>query len=179
MTEGKTASKSDKSLEEYLWMNIRDKNVPADLVNAMLIGYQIALSRTLGVGASAMSMLLARNAMDFLKTMKELGVLPESTGSPIEDIKIVITGLRLADKVDVEHKDNTYTVRIMNSVFAPALVYLENNGLPFTLSPEAFLIAGILLYHLSKESASKPKLRISVTSLPDNINSIIVNVKIV
>ncbi len=167
--------------EETLRSIIPEKPVSGVLVNAMLIGLQLAIQRTLGQGATAMTQLLVRNAEEFIRVLKAMGLLQDLSGNPEEDIPRVFKELDISDHVEViKHSQPWgYTIRIRDSVFMPASIYLGMNDIPFTINPEAFLAAGIISQAVKEKLGDKARIRVSVALSKKPGEPLVIEVKII
>ncbi len=125
--------------------------ISSGLINAIIAGYQIALNKTLGSGAAAMTQLLIKNIGDFLEEMLEgEGFEIHAIEDLKKDLPEAFKRLGISDKVKVELPGNgstsgdKYLVKIYDSIFKPAARLLAKKGIKFTLSPESFLAAAII-----------------------------------
>jgi len=125
--------------------------VPSGLINAIVAGYQIALNRTLGQGAAAMTQLLLKDIGDFLEGMLEdIGFEVHEIQDLKSDIPKAFRMLGISDKVEVEvpgdggESGDKYVIKIHDSIFKPVAVLLAKRGIKFTLSPESFIAAAIV-----------------------------------
>ena len=167
--------------EEALKNIIPQKPVSGVLVNAMLIGLQLAIQRTLGQGATAMTQLLVRNAEEFIRVLKAMGLLQNLSGNPLEDIPRVFRELEISERVEVEEHSEPpgYTVRVWDSVFMPASVYLGMNNVPFTINPEALLAAGIIAQAVKEKYGGKARMRVNVTLPKRPGEPLVINVRVI
>jgi phosphoenolpyruvate synthase/pyruvate phosphate dikinase len=125
--------------------------IPSGLINAIIAGYQIALNRTLGSGAAAMTQLLIKDIGDFLEELlEEIGFEVHEIKDLKEDIPKSLKMLGISDKVEVEvpsdgaESGDKYVIKIYDSIFKPVAVMLAKKGISFTLSPESFITAAIV-----------------------------------
>ncbi len=125
--------------------------VPSGLLNAIIAGYQIALNKTLGAGAAAMTQLLIKEIGDFLEELlEEVGFEVHEIKDLKEDIPKSLKMLGISEKVEVEvptdgeKTGDKYVIKIYDSIFKPVALMLAKKGITFTLSPESFIVAAIV-----------------------------------
>lgn len=151
--------------------SMREKmEVPSGLINAIVAGYQIALNKTLGVGAAAMTQLLIKEVGDFLEELLEdIGFEVHEVKDLKDDIPKAFKMLGISDKVEVEtpsngaEKGDKYIVRIHDSIFKPVAVLLAKKGINYTLSPESFIAAAIIRKAIRK---AKPDAQVRIKIHP-------------
>ncbi len=161
------------------WRNLESI---AKMCNAILAAYQIALVKTLGSGAGAMSQILLNELGDVL-----IQLAGEISGEKREvfeekDITNIIVGilktLGIAKDVEVQELESTekhgqtlrrFSIKIWGSIFTPAHRVLVNRGVKsYSLSPEALLVAAILRKML-RDTAADKSIRVNVTAkLPES-----------
>ncbi len=151
---------------------LKDKlQIPSGLLNAIIAGYQIALNKTLGSGAAAMTQLLIKDIGDFLEEMLEnVGFEIHEIRELKYDVPRAFKMLGISDNVEVEipsgsgtvEKDK-YVIKIYDSIFKPAARFLATKGIKFTLSPESFLAAAIIRKAIRK---TKPNAQIKIKIHP-------------
>ena len=144
--------------------------IPSGLLNAVIAGYQIALNRTLGTGAAAMTQLLIRDIGDFLEDMLEdIGFELHGIKDLKEDIPRAFKMLNISDHVEVEVPNDgakvgdKYIIKVYDSVFKPVARLLAVRGIKFTLSPESFLAAAIIRKAVRK---TKPNSQVKIKIYP-------------
>ncbi len=144
--------------------------IPSGLLNAIVAGYQIALAKTLGRGAAAMTQLLIRDIGDVLEhLLEDIGFELHEASDLKEDIPKAFKLLGISDKVIVESPGNgtesgsKYIIRIEDSIFKPVARLLEKKGIPFTLSPEAFIAAALVKKAVKKKN---PNAQVKIKVLP-------------
>lgn len=131
---------------------MREKvEIPSGLINAIIAGYQIALNKTLGAGAAAMTQLLIKEVGDFLEELlEEAGFEVHEIKDLKEDIPRSLEMLGISKNVEVELPENgskagdRYIIKVHDSIFKPTALLLAKKGIKFTLSPESFIIAAIV-----------------------------------
>ncbi len=134
-------------------------------VNAILLGYQVVIGKTLGRSFGGMTQMLLREVGDLLSEMVD-----KLTGDGVkyteENIKeairrsLVETGI--AKEVEVEELPpeekhgallRRFRVRVKDSMFKPIYQILVQKGFTeFPLSPEGMLIAAVVLRILKKSN---------------------------
>ncbi len=144
--------------------------IPSGLLNAIVAGYQIALQRTLGAGAAAMTQLLIKDIGDFLESMlEEIGFEVHEISDLSKDIPEALKKLGISDKVEVEVPQDgsesgaKYVIKVHDSIFKPTAILLAKKGIKFTLSPEAFIIAAIVRKAVRKV---RPDAQVKIKVLP-------------
>ena len=155
------------------------KPVSGVLVNAMIIGLQLALDKTLGLGSAAMTQLLVRNAEEFASVLEALGIIGEVSGEPERVIPRLFRDLGISGRVEVERLNGKYRVRVWDSVFAPAAVYLGFRGVPYTINPEAFISAGVISLYHRRATGRKPRLRVRVNPPRSKEDPLVVEIEVV
>ncbi len=149
--------------------------IPSGLLNAIVAGYQIALNRTLGAGAAAMTQLLIKDIGEFLENMlEEIGFEVHDIKDLKEDIPEAFKMLGISDNVEVEvpsdgeEAGSKYVIKIHDSIFKPVAVLLAKKGIKFTLSPESFIAAAIVRKAIRKvKPDAQVKVRIKPQKTPD------------
>ncbi|MCE4616557.1 MAG: hypothetical protein F7C09_05810 [Aeropyrum sp.] len=149
--------------------------VPSGLINAVIAGYQIALTKTLGRGSAAMTQLLIRDIGQVLEEMlEELGFVPREIKDLGEDMSKAFKMLGISDNVEViipgdgVEKDAKYVIKIYDSVFKPAARLLYKKGITFTLSPESFLAAALVRAAIRKvKPDAQVKIKVNPQKSPD------------
>ena len=150
--------------------------IPSGLLNAIIAGYQIALNRTLGAGAAAMTQLLIKDIGDFLEEMlEEIGFEVHEIKDLKEDIPRAFKMLGISDNVEVETPSNgtnagdKYVVKIYDSIFKPVARLMAKKGIKFTLSPESFLAAAIVRKAIRKTRPdAQVKIKVNPQKSPDD-----------
>ncbi len=149
--------------------------VPSGLINAVIAGYQIALTKTLGRGSAAMTQLLIRDIGQVLEEMlEELGFVPREIKDLGEDMSKAFKMLGISDNVEViihgdgVEKDAKYVIKIYDSVFKPAARLLYKKGITFTLSPESFLAAALVRAAIRRVTPdAQVKIKVNPQKSPD------------
>ena len=155
------------------WRSMENLN----LVNmALMVGYQIALAKTLGTGVNSMGQLLQNEVGDLIaeifdQVTKE-GAINYKTESVEEIIARVFRELGIARDVKVERLEDAekygrklvrYKVELYDSFFKPVHKVLASRGLKeYPLSPEALLAAALLRKKLRLKHADA---RVKVTAI--------------
>ncbi len=144
--------------------------VPSGLINAIIAGYQVALTKTLGKGSMAMTQLLIRDIGEVLEhLLEDAGFRLHEISDLREDLKKAFSMLGISDNVVVETPNNganqgdKYVIKIYDSVFKPVARLLEKKGIPYTLSPESFIAAAIVRMAIRK---IKPDAQVRITVRP-------------
>jgi len=144
--------------------------IPSGLLNAIVAGYQLALNKTLGAGAAAMTQLLIKEIGDFLEQMLEdIGFEVHNIEDLKEDIPKAFKMLGISDNVEVEIPENgsgagdIYIIKINDSIFKPVARLLYEKGIKFTLSPESFIAAAIVRKAIRKK---KPDAQVKIKVRP-------------
>ncbi len=144
--------------------------IPSGLINAVIAGYQIALNKTLGKGAAAMTQLLIRDIGEVLEQLlEESGFELHEIKDLQNDIKRAFSMLGISNNVEVEVPSNgtsqgdKYIIKIHDSVFKPVARLLYKKGINYTLSPESFIAAAIVRMAIRK---IKPDAQVRVKVLP-------------
>ena len=163
---------SDPAGFEALQAYTEAKNIRADLVNAILLGPDLALQKTLGSSLKGVTQLLSRNSVEFYRVLTKLGIL-QFTGDLKRDIENVLVGLGLAERVLVQQSENTVEVEVYGSAFAPYAIYMGARGGEPLLLPEAFLVAGLLLTLIP---SAKVKMRVRVPTRFDEPLSVSITI---
>ena len=149
--------------------------VPSGLINAVIAGYQIALTKTLGRGSAAMTQLLIRDIGQVLEEMlEELGFVPREIKDLGEDMSKAFKMLGISDNVEViihgdgVEKDAKYVIKIYDSVFKPAARLLYKKSITFTLSPESFLAAALVRAAIRRVTPdAQVKIKVNPQKSPD------------
>ncbi len=156
--------------------------IPSGLLNAVIAGYQIAINKTLGSGAAAMTQLLIRDIGDFLEDLLEdIGFELHEIKDLKEDIPRAFKMLNISDNVEVEIPGNgtnvgdKYIIKIYDSVFKPAARLLAAKGIKFTLSPESFLAAAIVRKAIRKVKPGS-QVRIKIYPQEDPADPLLIEV---
>ena len=180
-------SKQAKDLLEKVNGEWRSMDRIVSLMNAVVTGYTIALSKALGSGATAMSQLLIKEIGDVLSEMVDqiLGSkqLEYNVENRIDLIKSALLEMGICKEVEVvsEGRENeeTHTIKISDSIFHPAHMVLVKQGFrEFPLSPEGFLCAAVIRKVLRLKDGGDPKAQVRITTkLPINGKTLIVEVK--
>ncbi|MEB3861068.1 MAG: hypothetical protein GSR84_02465 [Desulfurococcales archaeon] len=156
--------------------------IPSGLINAIIAGYQIALNKTLGAGAAAMTQLLIKDIGDFLEDMlEEIGFEVHEISDLKQDIPKAFKMLGISDDVEVEIPSNgansgdKYIIKIKDSIFKPVARLLAKKGIKFTLSPESFLAAAIVRKAIRK-TRPDAQVRIKVHPQKDPDDPLVIEV---
>ncbi|WP_456416305.1 hypothetical protein [Methanocaldococcus sp.] len=184
--EGYSMSQQARDLLQKVhgvWRSM-DRVVP--LMNALVTGYIIAVSKVLGRGATAMSQMLIREIGDVIAEMVDQILGDRQIEYNIENIteliKSALLEMEICKDVEVISEENknekTYIVKIKDSIFLPTHRVLVNQGYKeFPLSPEGLICAAIVRKALrSKEENADVQVRVN-TKLPTDEKTLIVEIK--
>ncbi|MCE4613087.1 MAG: hypothetical protein F7C07_04580 [Desulfurococcales archaeon] len=158
-------------------MSLSEKiTIPSGLINAIIAGYQVALNRTLGKGAAAMTQLLIKDIGEVLEhLLEESGFELHEVKDLKKDIKKAFSMLNISNKVKVEvPKDGTeagdkYVIKIHDSIFKPVARLLYKKGIPYTLSPESFIAAALVRMAIRKvKPDAQVKVKVHPQESPDD-----------
>ncbi|MEB3774035.1 MAG: hypothetical protein GSR86_03805 [Desulfurococcales archaeon] len=149
--------------------------IPSGLLNVIVAGYQIALNKTLGAGAAAMTQILIKEIGEYLEDLLEdIGFEIHDIKDLKEDIPKAFKMLGISDNVEVELPQNgsntgdKYIIKIHDSIFKPVAVLLAKKGIKFSLSPESFLVAAIIRKTIRKvKKDAQVKIKIKPQSSPE------------
>jgi len=157
------------------------------LMNSLVTGYSIALAKTLGSGAGAMTQILLSEVGEVLSAMVDEILGDKQASYELENVEELLKNafleLGIAEdvKIEKEVKDNMkiYKLYIKGSLFTPVHKILIDRGLKeFPLSPEGLLSASIVRRVLRERSGGDSKARVNVnTQLPVNNGVLTVNIK--
>lgn len=144
--------------------------IPSGLLNTIVAGYQIALNKTLGAGAAAMTQLLIKEIGDYLEDLLEdIGFELHDIQDLENDIPKAFKMLGISENVEVKLPDNgassgdKYIIKVYDSIFKPVALMLHKKGIKFTLSPESFLIAALVRKAVRK---ARPDAQVRIKVLP-------------
>ncbi|ALU12830.1 hypothetical protein EYM_07895 [Ignicoccus islandicus DSM 13165] len=126
--------------------------IDSALVNAVILAYQKVLYKVLGSSAIAYTQILISELGDLLSKLLEsklINNLEESLdghdGTLGPSLTNILKKLGVAKEAKVvKESDKEIVIEIHGSVFDPAYKILKQEGIPITLSPEAFLIASLI-----------------------------------
>ncbi len=149
--------------------------ISSGLINVIVAGYQIALNKTLGPGAAAMTQLLIKDIGEFLEDLLEdAGFELHDISDLSSDIPKAFQMLGISQRVEVEtpsngsNKGDKYIIKIYDSIFRPVALLLEKKGIKFTLSPESFLAAALVRKAIRKQkSDAQIKIKVRPQKSPD------------
>ncbi|ADC69765.1 conserved hypothetical protein [Methanocaldococcus sp. FS406-22] len=157
------------------------------LLNALVTGYSIALAKTLGSGAGAMTQILLSEVGEVLSAMIDEILGSKQVSYELENVEELLKNafleLGIAEDVKIEKdvKDNMriYKLHIKGSLFAPVHKILIDRGLKeFPLSPEGLLSASIVRRVLRERTGGDTKARVNVnTKLPVDGETLIIEIK--
>ena len=157
------------------------------LMNSLVTGYSIALAKTLGSGAGAMTQILLTEVGEVLSAMVDEILGSKQVSYELENVEELLRNafleLGIAEdiKIEKEIKNNMliYRLYINNSLFSPVHKILVDRGLKeFPLSPEGLLSASIVRRVLRERTGGDAKARVNVTTkLPTDGNPLIVEIK--
>jgi hypothetical protein len=157
------------------------------LMNSLVTGYSIALAKTLGSGAGAMTQILLTEVGEVLSAMVDEILGSKQASYELENVEELLRNafleLGIAEdiKIEKETKNNMliYRLYINNSLFSPVHKILADRGLKeFPLSPEGLLSASIVRRVLRERTGGDTKARVNVTTkLPTDGNPLIVEIK--
>ncbi|UXD21089.1 hypothetical protein IPA_00045 [Ignicoccus pacificus DSM 13166] len=150
-----------KAREEVL-ESVRGKCINSALVNGIITAYQIALYRTLGAAANAMSQMLISELGDSLLEYVDKILNTKDHEDPLKSVLDAFQELGIAKDVTLEQPDeNTWKFVIKDSVFKPTHSMLKQRGITsFTLSPEALLIAAIVRKGLREHGRGNERVKV-------------------
>ncbi|WP_250543573.1 hypothetical protein [Methanocaldococcus lauensis] len=185
--EGYSMSQQAKDLLQKVngeWRNM-DRVIP--LMNAVVTGYIIAVSKVLGRGATAMSQMLIKEIGDVIAEMVDqiLGdkQLKYNVENRAELIKSALLEMGICKDVEVisEGKENeeTHIIKIKDSIFLPTHMVLVHQGYKeFPLSPEGLICAAIVRKVLRTKEGGNAEAQVRVnTKLPTDEKTLIVEIK--
>ena len=157
------------------------------LMNALITGYSMALAKTLGSGAGAMTQILLTEVGEVLSAMVDEILGSRQAAYELENVEELLRNafleLGIAEniKIEKEMKNNMliYRLYIDNSLFSPVHKILVDRGLKeFPLSPEGLLSASIVWRVLRERTGGDAKARVNVTTkLPTDGNPLIVEIR--
>ncbi|XRO75530.1 hypothetical protein ACO3TA_01235 [Methanocaldococcus sp. 28A] len=173
-----------KKFNNNRWRNM-DRVIP--LMNAVVTGYVIAVSKVLGRGATAMSQMLIREIGDVVAEMVDQIIgdeqLKYNAENRTELIKSALLEMGISKDVEVisEGKENEkiYKIKITNSIFHPTHMVLVHQGYKeFPLSPEGLICAAIVRKVLRSKEGGNSEAQVRVnTKLPTDGKTLIVEIK--
>jgi len=121
----------------------------AALCNAVILGFQTAVSRVLGRDFRGLTQLLIREVGEMVRLMYGDSL----DGAPFsEALARLVLDSGLAREVEVQQQDGGYRVLLRGSVFRPLHRVLQSRGLTYTLSPEAMIAAALYAAHRRSEA---------------------------
>jgi hypothetical protein len=157
------------------------------LMNSLVTGYSIALAKTLGSGAGAMTQILLSEVGEVLSAMVDEILGSKQVSYELENVEELLKNafleLGIAENVKIEKdvKENMriYKLHIKGSLFVPVHKILIDRGLKeFPLSPEGLLSASIVRRVLRERTGGDTKARVNVnTKLPVDGETLIVEIK--
>jgi hypothetical protein len=147
----------------------RDMNRILMTINAIVLGYQVVIGKTLGKSFGGMTQMLLREVGDLLsdlvdRLVNDIEYSEEKLAEAIEK-SLVATGIakevrveELPSEVKHGHVSRRFSIKIADSIFKPIYKVLTNHGYKeFPLSPEGMLVAAVILKVL-KQSNKNAKL---------------------
>ncbi len=165
----------------------RDTSHNIHLMNALITGYSIALHKTLGTGAGAMTQILLTEVGEVLSGMVDIILGDEQVAFENENLdeilKSALLKLGIAEDVVIESSMNgnmeIYKIFIKKSLFNSTHQILIEKGIKeFPLSPEGLLCASIVRRVLREKTGGDAKARINVTTkLPVDGETVVVEIK--
>jgi len=145
----------------------RDKTVVINVVNLVVMGYQVVIGKVLGKSYGGMTQLLLNEVGDMLSEMVDeltKGKLVYDADNLAETIKASLMELGIASNMEVEELPpeekhgrvlRRYRVIIRDSLFQPIYrVLLKKGYTEFPMSPEGLLIAAIVRRVLREKQAN-------------------------
>ncbi len=121
----------------------------AALCNAVILGFQSAVSRILGRDFRGLTQLLIREVGEMVRLMYG----DRLDGAPFsEALTRLVLESGLAREVEVQRQGSGYRVLMRGSVFKPLHRVLQGRGLAYTLSPEAMIAAALYAAHRRSEA---------------------------
>lgn len=165
----------------------RDISYNIHLMNALITGYSIALHKTLGAGAGAMTQILLTEVGEVLSGMVDIILGDEQVAFEKENldeiIKSALLKLGIAEDVVIESSMDgdmeIHKIYIKKSLFNSTHQILIGKGIKeFPLSPEGLLCASIVRRVLREKTGGDANARINVnTKLPVDGETVIVEIK--
>ena len=156
------------------------------LMNALVSGYSIALHKTLGAGAGAMTQILLTEVGEVMSAMVDIILGDEQlsfeTENTDEILKSALLKLGIAEDVEIESDRNNglekHKIYIKNSIFDSCHKILIDKGIKeFPLSPEGLLCASIIRRILREKTGGDAKARVNVnTKLPVDGETLILEI---
>ncbi len=144
----------------------RDKAVVINVINLVVMGYQVVIGKVLGKSYGGMTQLLLNEVGDMLSEMVDeltKGKLVYDADNLANTIKASLVELGIAKNVEVEELPpeekhgrmlRRYRVVIKDSLFQPIYrVLLKKGYTEFPMSPEGLLIAAIVRRVLREKQA--------------------------
>ncbi|WP_317895373.1 hypothetical protein [Pyrofollis japonicus] len=144
----------------------RDINRVLMTINAIVLGYQVVIGKTLGKSFGGMTQMLLREVGNLLSDIVDqlVGDIEYSEEKLVEAIErsLVATGIAKDVKVEelpseVKHSYvlRRFSIKITDSIFKPIYKVLSKYGYKeFPLSPEGMLVAAVVLKVLKQSNKS-------------------------
>ena len=171
---GEIMSRAGDFLNKKYDESWRDTEYSIHLMNALISGYSIALHKTLGAGAGAMTQILLTEVGEVLSAMVDVILADEQVSFEVENtdeiIKSALLKLGISKNIVIETNREgeleKHTIYIKNSIFSSSHEVLVNKGIKeFPLSPEGLLCASIIRRILREQEGGDTKARINVNSI--------------
>ncbi len=171
---GEIMSRAGDFLNKKYDESWRDTEYSIHLMNALISGYSIALHKTLGAGAGAMTQILLTEVGEVLSAMVDVILADEQVSFEVENtdeiIKSALLKLGISKNIVIETNREgeleKHTIYIKNSIFSSSHEVLVNKGIKeFPLSPEGLLCASIIRRILREKEGGDIKTRINVNSI--------------
>ncbi len=147
--------------------------IKSGALNAVIAMYQVAINKALGSGSGALTQLILREAIRIADEMigNSEFKLPDIEEIP-ERMVEVYSLFGFSNKVEVMMPESgkesdigsEFIIKVYDSIFKPVAYMLMKRGINYTLSPESFLAAYVIVKALEKRDI-KPKVRIHVEPL--------------
>ena len=156
---------------ERVLHGVEKECISSALVNAIIAAYQIALYRTLGSAANAMSQLLISELGDSLVEYVDHILKVTDHKDVKEGIKRVFKELKVASDIDFKESNHSvWEVKIKDSTFKAAHEMLKTRGIRmFTLSPEALIIAAIARKSLRERGKGNERVKVEAELTDDEL----------
>jgi len=160
--------------------------IKSGVLNTIIAMYQVAISKALGTGSAAMTQLILREIERLTDEMlAKIGFeLPEVEDIPKEIVE-VFKLFGFSHKVEVEmpeagkehHAGSEFVVKVYDSIFKPVAYMLMQKGIKYTLSPESFLAAYVVMKALEKRG-EKPRVRVNVEPLKSLEDPLVIRITV-
>jgi len=146
---------------ERILRSVNTQCINSALVNAIVAAYQIALYRTLGSAANAMSQLLISELGDSLVEYVDNLLMIDNHSNIKDGVEKVFKELGIAKDITFEESNHSWEVRIKDSIFKATHELLRKRGIRlFTLSPEALIVASITRKSLRENGQGNERVKV-------------------